>query len=223
MALPVIPFAKLPRKNWEENTEKKERIEIIDPPSPEESSSEEESVSSSSSSEYDLIQHLSDLLPGELENGEKPKKQANIAHLEDLRVKRKPPDRLKYIKYFYGYIKQMRARERERRKHHILKEYEAKIKAYDEMLKKQVQDELEAKEKEVKLEAYRRLKRIERNSRKVRAQFSLCLMSIKTESSTNYRKLKKSSLRINSQAIFIFEKKKPSKCNITVKTFQDGR
>ncbi len=167
MAFPIIPFAKLPRKTWNEKTEKKERIEIIDPPSPVEEEEEVASISSSSSSEYDLLEHLQELLPGDLENGEKPKKNASTAHLDDLKVSKQKKDRWRYVKQAIHFMKTWRANERERRKHYILREYEQKIAEYDAHCRQHIQDELAKHEKEVKLEAYRRLQRIERNSKKV--------------------------------------------------------
>lgn len=173
MAFPIIPFAKLPRKYWDDQAEKKGRIEVIDPPSSEEEEDEVVSIASSSSSEYDLIQHLQDLLPGDLVDGQKPNKAANTAHLDDLKVQKKRVDRLKYVKQAYHFLKTFRERERERRKHYILAEFEQKVKAYDEMCRKKIQDELDAHEKATKLEAHRRLERIKRNSKKVKSSYTL--------------------------------------------------
>lgn len=168
--LPIIPFAKLPRKEWNKKTEKKERLTWKDGDIYREESESEElddsDGSSASSSEYDLIEHINSLMP-EIENG-KVTRKANESHLEDLRVKAKPKRYLRRaLAAGVGYIQGWRERERERRKHYIIKEFEERVRQYDELHRKEVQERLEAEEKELKLEAYRREQRILRNSRKV--------------------------------------------------------
>ena len=56
------------------------------------------------------------------------------------------------------------AAERERRKHHLIAEFEEKVRRYDEDQKEMLQKELEKMRNDVLLEAHRRLKRIEKNS-----------------------------------------------------------
>jgi hypothetical protein len=171
MSLPVIPFAHLPRKEWHRKLEKKPRDKSswhpdVPPPSPKQSESESESEVSSSSSEYDLLEHIQSLLP-EVVDG-KVTKKADETHLEDLRVKKKTKNVVadtvvKTFTYVAGY----RQRERDRRKHYLLKEYEEVIKKYDEELKKQQEDQQEKERRERLLEEYRREQRILRNSKKV--------------------------------------------------------
>eukprot|EP01039_Chlorochromonas_danica_P000468 gene468-506_t len=167
--LPVIPFAKLPRKEWNKKTEKKERLIWKDGDIHREESEsgelDESDGSSASSSEYDLLEHISNLMP-EIENG-KVTRKANDSHLQDLRVKAKPKRYLsRALAAGVGYIQGWRERERERRKHYIIKEFEERVRQYDELHRKEVQERLEAEERELKLEAYRREQRILRNSRK---------------------------------------------------------
>lgn len=193
MALPLIPFASLPRREYKKGPvtiggEIKPRLDLtkVFHEGDEDEYYEEEEValsdsdSSSSSSEYDLLQHLADLLPGDLENGMKPTKEANNAHLADLKVVKRRPDRLKYVKYAYRYVMTMRARERERRKHYIIKEYERKIKEFDELQKKMRDDAMAEEEKAIRLEEEERQQRIIRNSRKVNAlncSRSICILT----------------------------------------------
>lgn len=123
-------------------------------------------VDSDSSSEYDLLDHLATLLPGEVVNG-RVTKTANTQHLEDLRVKKSATKKVGLVQSVVNYFEDMKARERERRKHHVLKEFEAKIQRYEEEKQRHLELQLEELEKQDMIEEVRRLKRIERNSRKV--------------------------------------------------------
>lgn len=172
----VIPFHRPPKKRWEPGAEKKKRL-VIDLSKDEDEGIEDETFnadyeddsesSEESEEEFDMQRHIEDLLPGDLVDGMKPKKAANDSHLVDLRVVRKKVDRFAIFKAFYRYMKQLRAQERERRKHYILKEWEAKIKLYEEQERQAVLDKMEAYRKEVLLEKYRSAQRRIRNSRKV--------------------------------------------------------
>lgn len=172
----VIPFHRPPKKRWEPGAEKKKRL-VIDLSKDEDEDIEDETFSAdydddSESSEeseegFNMQKHIEDLLPGDLVDGMKPTKAANATHLEDLRAVHKKVDRFSIFKSFYRFIKRVRARERERRKHYILKEWEAKIKQYDENQKQAILDKMEAHKKEVLLEKYRSAQRRIRNSRKV--------------------------------------------------------
>lgn len=172
----VIPFHRPPKKRWEDGVEKKKRL-VIDLSKDEDEDIEDEtftaeyeydSESSEESEEgFDMQKHIEDLLPGDLVDGMKPTKAANASHLEDLRAVHKKVDRFGMFKAFYRFIRRKRAEERERRKHYILKEWEAKIKLYDENQKQAVLDRMEAHKKEVLLERYRSAQRRIRNSRKV--------------------------------------------------------
>lgn len=173
--LPLIPFAKLPRIDYNKKFEKKKRLIWTDDndfvtPNPIEIEDSSESSSSGSSFEYDLLDHIATLMPGYNEEGKLTKK-AHDAHLEDMRPKKVRKDYFKFVRTSLQYVSTMRARERERRKHYIIREYEEKIRKFDEVRRKTIQDELDAQEKELKLEAYRREQRIIRNSRKVRNIF----------------------------------------------------
>jgi hypothetical protein len=173
----VVPFNRPPKKEWVNGAEKKKRL-TIDLTRDEDDDIEDEnfndyevsSESSESSEEeiFDMQAYIADLLPGEVIDGMKPTKKANTAHLEDLRYKPKPVDRLKYIKFIYRFIQRKRAQERERRKHYIIKEWEQKIKEYDAKLRQDVEDKMEAHRKEVLIELHRAEQRRIRNSRKVK-------------------------------------------------------
>ncbi len=126
------------------------------------------SIESDSSSEFDLQQHLADLLPGDLVDGMKPTKQANTDHLGELRVTKKKKDRYRIFKMCYRAIKDWRAEERERRKHHIIREFEEKVRQYDEKLKLEIEEDIKAHKIAVALEAYRTEQRIKKNSVVVR-------------------------------------------------------
>jgi hypothetical protein len=176
--LPHIPFARLPRREY-----KKGPVSIGGDPKPRmdlekffkgeqdhdfnESDFDDDSDASSVESVYDLMQHVADLLPGDLEDGRKPKKEADMSHLQDLKVTKKKPDRLKYVKIVYNWVRTMRARERERRKHYILREYEQRISDFDNLQKKFREDAMLEEEKLIQKETKERQKRIERNSRQV--------------------------------------------------------
>jgi hypothetical protein len=201
MSLPLIPFAKLPFKEWiDENTEKKPRLKSVEHEDQvfrikgveteqqkrikerkrgrprrfkkvvEESSESEEieSVSSGDSSEYDLLDHIRDLLPQEVgQNGvKKLTKQANSLHLGELRVVNKPVSYIGLLSSVGNYAEQLKAEERERRKHHLLRHYEEQVKKYDELQRKRIAETLEQKTNEQLLDQFHRQQRIERNSRK---------------------------------------------------------
>jgi hypothetical protein len=123
--------------------------------------------SSDESSEYDLLEHIKDLLPGDIVNGEKPKKIANTLHLQDLKPVKKRWDYLYFAKLLGKKVEELKARERERRKHHLLRHFEEQVKKYDEQQKKNIHDAYERLQRERALEELHRLKRIERNSKKV--------------------------------------------------------
>ena len=171
----IVPFHRPPKKSWIEGMEKKKRLRIDltrdeDDDIEEEKFQEYVSDDSSESSEdsgFDMMQHIADLLPGDLVDGHKPSKQANMSHLEDLRVVAKKNDRVGIFRRFYRFIQRKRAEERERRKHYIIREWEEKIKEYDENQKQAILDRMEAHRKEVLLEKHRSEQRRIRNSRKV--------------------------------------------------------
>jgi hypothetical protein len=171
----IVPFHRPPKKEWKEGAEKKKRL-VIDLTGDEDDEIEEEkfdefvddeSESSEESEGFDMQQHIADLLPGDLVDGMKPTKQANMSHLMDLRVVAKPKDRIGMFRRFYRFIQRKRAEERERRKHYILREWEAKIQQYDENVKKALLARIEAHRKEVLLEKHRSEQRRIKNSRKV--------------------------------------------------------
>lgn len=97
-----------------------------------------------------------------------PTKKANELHLEDLKY---VPAKTSLLTKVFGFairiVKDRRAAERERRKHHVLAELEERVKQFDDQYRKTLRDELEAMKNAVLLEAYRAQKRIEKNSVKV--------------------------------------------------------
>lgn len=97
-------------------------------------------------------------------------------HLKDLR---EIPKESSFIRdlfmYVYRLIKRRRAAERLRRKHHLLVEFEEKVRRYDEEQKELLQQELEKMRNDVLLEAHRRLKRIEKNSVQVYVCMYVCV------------------------------------------------
>jgi hypothetical protein len=186
---PTIPFASLPRKTYKKGPmtaggEMKPRLdlkklfdenEVTDDYTNflYESSSDDDVIvrkgesDDDSGSEYDLLEHLAELLPGELDNGKKPPKEANTQHLQELRPIKKKIDHLRFIKDPINYILSWPTRERERRKHYIFKEYEQQLIKLDEIQAKIRLQEREVQEQLIRKEAIERRKRIERNSRKV--------------------------------------------------------
>ncbi|KAJ1421405.1 hypothetical protein B484DRAFT_481147 [Ochromonadaceae sp. CCMP2298] len=86
--------------------------------------------------------------------------------MEDLKVKPKKVDRFKYLKDTFNFIQAARSRERERRKHYILLEWEERIKEYDLKTKQEVLDQMQLQRKEVLLELYRSDQRRIKNSKK---------------------------------------------------------
>ena len=169
----LIPFNPLPRKNWEHDSEVKERVPphlYLGSDSEEDKSwdpedwdtddnsddDEEGSRKSDDSEEYfkTLQKHMSNLLPGEAKEGKKPK-AASRAHLLDLK---KPAPSIQLCYYFYQLvrsIKEWRAMDRARRKHHIIRDYEKSIEKYDRIEQQRIEDEIQTNRKRVILEAYR--------------------------------------------------------------------
>lgn len=135
--------------------------------------------SEESEASFDMQEYIAGLLPGELVDGKKPTKGANTSHLEDLRVKKKKKDRWKYFKILFRFIIRKRREERLRRKHYILKEWEKKIKEYDENQKQLILEKMEQHRKEVLLERHRAYLRRVKNSKKVccshKLRVCLCL------------------------------------------------
>lgn len=173
--LPLIPFAHLPRKEWHRKLEKKPRMIWQEELKVRQDDLEEQSngsEASDESSEYDLLQHIASLMPDVKEG--KVAKKADDTHLRDMRVK---PEKKQYIKKALArgmaYIKGMRARERERRKHYLIKDLERKVREYNALHQKAIQDELLAEEEAVRREQLRRQQRIARNSRKKREKTEL--------------------------------------------------
>ena len=172
----IVPFAKLPHKRWHDKVEKKARLNLKfrekeefeeeGEEEEEEESGEEEEDSSDSDASITLAEHIANLLPGDVVDGQPPK-AADTSHLADLAPDKKRPDYFKYCKMCCAIISRMRARERERRKHHIYKEYEELLRKYDEKKKELVREAMQAHEDAIALEDYRRKLRIKRNSKKV--------------------------------------------------------
>lgn len=174
--LPMIPFAQLPRREYNKRFEKKDRLVWTEsnefksrrappPPPPQEEVSDNDS-------EYDLLEHLASLMP-EIKEG-KVVKKADDSHLLDMR--HKPPSKAVVsaaINSTVGYIKGWRARERERRKHYIIKELEQRARMFEEKHHESILAQLEAEERAEKLEEYRREQRIIRNSRKKKEKTEL--------------------------------------------------
>lgn len=182
-----MPFIILPKKEFYKGSEKKPRLNIkvdhyinsdsesdisdydnIDDDDIDESDgvTDIEDVSSNKD-EYDLIEHLQSLLPDELVNGKPTKKDLNTSYLEDLTYKPKPIEYLRLFRYIYSAIKTARMRERERRKHYILREYEMRVKEYDEKRRQGILDRMQQQRNEVLLEAYRTELRRAQRSKKV--------------------------------------------------------
>jgi hypothetical protein len=184
---PIVPFIILPKKEFYNGSEKKPRLNIkldryinsdsesdisdydnIDDDDIDETDgvTDFEDVSSNKD-EYDLIEHLKSLLPDELVNGKPTKKDLNTSYLEDLRYKPKPIEYLRLFRCIYSAIKEARMRERERRKHYILREYEMRVKEYDEKRRQGILDRMQQQRNEVLLEAYRTELRRAQRSKKV--------------------------------------------------------
>ena len=172
----IVPFHRPPKKEWKDGAEKKKRL-VIDLSKDEDDDIEDEqfnnyienseSSEEESEQEFDMQRHIEDLLPGDLIDGMKPTKKANMSHLEDLRVVKTKGETFKYFRMVYRFIQRKRSEERERRKHYILKEWEERVKKYDADQKQAVLDRMEAHRKEVLLELHRSDMRRKRNSRKV--------------------------------------------------------
>lgn len=144
--LPMVPFAIHPRKEWHRRMEKKARLEIIYdsddeseiPETPSESSEESEE---SLDTQEDIQARIRSML---IENpdGGPPIYMDKEFKGEVIREK-------KYSIFTYPCRMFMawRRRERERRVHYIIREYERRVKEYDEMLRRKLKDEIEAEEK----------------------------------------------------------------------------
>lgn len=183
----IVPFAKVPKKKWETGEEKKPRLDIDlrSESDLDDELSESQFISDSDSSDsdvgsrrfqdededegFDLEEHIKSLLPGAVVDGLKPTQKANMDHLEDLRPKKVRRNRfIKRVRKAYTFFATMRRRERERRKHYLLRDMENRVKEYDALKKRQIQERLIAHYKEVMLEAHRRRAQIKKNSKKVK-------------------------------------------------------
>lgn len=185
---PIVPFIILPKKEFYKESEKKPRLNIkldhyinsdsesdisdYDNIDDDDDIDETDGVTdiedvSSNKDEYDLIEHLQSLLPDELVNGKPIKKDLDTSYLEDLRYKPKPTEYFKFVRFIYSAIKSARIRERERRKHYILREYEMRVKEYDEKRRQGILDRMQQQRNEVLLEAYRTEQRRAQMSKKV--------------------------------------------------------
>ena len=167
-----LPFGKAPYTKWEKKLEKKPRMEL-DFASSSEDDDDNASIYSSSSSSSDKTssidsdearqRHIRNLLPSTPEDGRPPKKK--IYFQDDFNDDIVPTPSI--TSWIWKGILGWRERERARRMHYIVKEYEARVIAHDEMLKKKMADEMAAQERAVKLEAYRSKQRIARSLKKV--------------------------------------------------------
>ena len=184
---PIVPFFNPPKKEYYKGIEKKKRLNInLDRLSDDDSdisdfehsedsggsvndeNNEDVTDNESVISEFDLAKHIATLLPDELIDGKPTNKEANRAHLEDLKYIPKPINYLWCFYYIYHRINNARIKERERRKHYIIKEYEKKVELYDINRKEWILKQIEQQEKDVKLEIYRSELRRIKNSKKVK-------------------------------------------------------
>ena len=180
-----MPFVILPKKEFYTDSEKKPRLNInldhyinsdsesdvsdyddVDDDDDIDEISDIEDVSKNND-DYDLIEHLQSLLPDELVNGKPVNKALNTSYLEDLRYKPKPREYFKLFRFVFRIIMEARAKERERRKHYILREYEQKVKEYDMKRRQDMLDRMQRQRNEVLMEAYRSELRRAKNSKKV--------------------------------------------------------
>lgn len=146
-------------------------VSITESSSAEDGDEEEERGDDNDSDDgFNLMKHIESLLPGDYVDG-KPTKAANKQHLEDLRPSKKKWKKINYRRYLGNAVKNHMEKQREKRKHHILREYEEKIKKYYLAEQERITKELEEQQKAVLLEAYRTHERIKKNSIKV----SYCL------------------------------------------------
>lgn len=181
--LPLTPFVIPVKKRWEKGQEKKPRTLVIDPDAYHDENfsfaDSLSSVASDSTSESDVsdagqddddddISYLDDytefvttLLPGEAVVGEPmPKLPVEMGTASNKK------DKTSVIERAWARFQQWRADERERRKHYIFREYEAKVAAYDAKLAAQLQHEIEVMKREVMREAHMINKRKILNSSK---------------------------------------------------------
>ena len=172
----MLPLGKPPYTKWEKKLEKKPRMELDIASSSEEeddddegseysSTTSEESAKSTQSidSEEARQRHIRELLPDTPEDGSPPKKK--IYFFDDDEPP--PPPNLTLFQKLVAIIFQWRERERARRMHYIIKEYEESVLAHDAKLKETIANEIAANERAVKLEAYRSKQRIARSLKKV--------------------------------------------------------
>lgn len=174
---PIVPFVPQPKKEWVRDQEKKARIEVEDEESEEDEDygnlsdeDELESVSSysSASSDDSMQQHIKRLLPGEVgDDGEKNDKKADVSLIVgDLREIKRKRDWLYYVTWVWTKFQDARKRERLRRKHHILREFEHRIAQYYENQQKKIKENLVKHERAVHLERYQSEMRLRKNSKK---------------------------------------------------------
>jgi hypothetical protein len=174
----ILPFSPIPVKQWNDKQEKKKRIpaiayddnisELSSNTSHYSKSSNDlidlENIDSKSddTDEYDVIEHISSLMSTTNIDGS-IQKSANKEHLNDMKIKHSNGLLIDISIYLYKSIKKMWKDEIERRKHYLIKDYEKKIKEFDEKKKKEIEDRKIAREKEINHELERReedLKRV---------------------------------------------------------------
>jgi len=175
----MIPFQKPLYTKWEKDLEKKPRLDIKldDEEKGDEiiegliSDSESEESVPSVDSEEERQKFIQSLLP-KAPTDDEPVPQKVIYFDDD-----DDDDDFKYqdesgiltglLLYPWRQLMLWRERERARRMHYIIVEYERKVKEYETMLQEKARKEIEDNERAVKLEAYRSQQRMIRNSNTV--------------------------------------------------------
>lgn len=194
--LPTLPFNKVPYKEWKPKQEKKTRVDIdefenfqtdfqtFNKLNPNLSYRKNREIvdfeevgldtfDQKRNYQTELLSHLANLLPGEINNGQKSAKEANLDHLQELRVKKVKVDRLYYLKKLHTFLRDWRKNERERRKHYLLKEYEFEIQKFVERRKQEERDLEEQQHKETILKEVERRKLFDYNLRRVKVKEEL--------------------------------------------------
>jgi hypothetical protein len=158
----LVPFATLPRVEWHPGMEKRERLDPntfeddVDFPD-----DELASLSSEESDEsfIEIGDYITSLIPVTPPGGVKAK--AVWEEEEEIIVKAFKPG---CIRMLWRKFQAWRKKERERRIHYIYKEYEERVKQYDEKIKNDILDEMQANEEALVQEVLLSEKRMKANS-----------------------------------------------------------
>jgi len=178
-SLPLVPFAILPKKQWEDGQEKRPRVDpkklkFQADENPEvDNEDEEDGFSYSSSSSYSsysssdesddipLAEYIDSLIPKTPPDGSAKPKGVWEQDEKKMVVKKR---KVGFFSYYWDKFMKWRDEERARRMHNIYKEYEKRVAIYDTKVRKEILHEIRENERVLMEEVKEIEKRIRANS-----------------------------------------------------------